>query len=322
MFLENFFCILSPALAGCKPAVKIPQIDSFAALGDFPTAALGAWFFVLSPWPMAKSEAPRAKASHLLTVTHCPFRPFKLANFAADNGFAGGNGYAVQTPCAKGRQMGQGKMHKLLACGLLVVAILAPGCTRRFFRNSADREVESILTAKNKYPFWAIENWHVYPDPRARFADPTNPDRPPMPPDDPAAFALSPNPQKPGKAGVTRVSGTGYLELLGYWDAENRRERPEPEQKPGDVKEAPGDAMPKAEARGQQEDAAVQQAYQKVEEPPTLAGACGLPGGTPSQPFLIKLEQASELALINSREFQARREGLYLSALPVTLERF
>src|SRR5262245_10216181 len=224
MFLENFFCILSPALAGCKPAVKIPQIDSFAALGDFPTAALGAWFFVLSPWPMAKSEAPRAKASHLLTVTHCPFRPFKLANFAADNGFAGGNGYAVQTPCAKGRQMGQGKMHKLLACGLLVVAILAPGCTRRFFRNSADREVESILTAKNKYPFWAIENWHVYPDPRARFADPTNPDRPPMPPDDEAARELGPNPQRPPRrAGTPRIEGTGYIDLLAMWDAQNRQ---------------------------------------------------------------------------------------------------
>ncbi len=39
-------------------------------------------------------------------------------------------------------------------------------------------------------------------------------------------------------------------------------------------------------------------------------------------PFLINMEQSVELAIINSREFQARREALYLAALPVTQERF
>ena len=37
---------------------------------------------------------------------------------------------------------------------------------------------------------------------------------------------------------------------------------------------------------------------------------------------MITLDQACELALINSREFQDRREDLYLAALPVTLQRF
>ena len=36
----------------------------------------------------------------------------------------------------------------------------------------------------------------------------------------------------------------------------------------------------------------------------------------------ITLDQAVELGLINAREFQDRREDLYLAALPVTLERF
>ena len=40
------------------------------------------------------------------------------------------------------------------------------------------------------------------------------------------------------------------------------------------------------------------------------------------QGFRIKYDQAVELGLINSREFQDRREDLYLTALPVTLERF
>src|SRR5207302_1430472 len=40
------------------------------------------------------------------------------------------------------------------------------------------------------------------------------------------------------------------------------------------------------------------------------------------RPYLINLEQAAELGLVNSREFQDRREDLFLTALPVTLERF
>ena len=44
-----------------------------------------------------------------------------------------------------------------------------------------------------------------------------------MPPDDPAARDMAPNPQKPPKkAGVALVQGTGYLDLLANWDALNR----------------------------------------------------------------------------------------------------
>ena len=99
------------------------------------------------------------------------------------------------------------------------------GCTRNFFRKQADEEVSEVLAQKDKYPDWAIENWHVYPDPRARFADTDNPDFPPKPPDDPASYAMAPNPQKPGKAGVARSEGTGYLDLIAKWDKENRERR-------------------------------------------------------------------------------------------------
>ena len=40
------------------------------------------------------------------------------------------------------------------------------------------------------------------------------------------------------------------------------------------------------------------------------------------QGYRLRLEQAVGLGLINSREFQDRREDLYLAALPVTLSRF
>src|SRR5439155_4553945 len=99
------------------------------------------------------------------------------------------------------------------------------GCTRRFYRDRADLEVSEVLAQKDHYQPWLLEEFHVYPDRRARFADPTNPDRPPMPPDDPAAHDSAPNPQKPGKAGIAQVEGGGYLELLAAWDAGNRQER-------------------------------------------------------------------------------------------------
>src|SRR5262245_58245622 len=111
---------------------------------------------------------------------------------------------------------------KLLA---LIVAVSAlTGCTRRFFRNASDRDVEGLLAEKNQFEPWQIEDWHVYPGPRARFADPSNPDRPPMPPDDPAARMLSPNPQRPRRAGIALMEGTGYVHLLAAWDTMNRAE--------------------------------------------------------------------------------------------------
>lgn len=118
---------------------------------------------------------------------------------------------------------------------LLLVAVLlaaGTGCTRKFFREKADKDVTGVLTQKNVFPDWKIENWHVYPDPRARFAMNGNPDRPPFPPDDYAARVLSPNPQRPTKKdGVGRYEGTGYLDVLAEWDGVNRASEPPPEPK-------------------------------------------------------------------------------------------
>src|SRR5262249_8573991 len=49
---------------------------------------------------------------------------------------------------------------------------------------------------------------------------------------------------------------------------------------------------------------------------------CSDPSQRPRQPYRITLDQSVELGGINSREFQDRREDLYLTALPVTAERF
>src|SRR5262245_59426297 len=114
---------------------------------------------------------------------------------------------------------------KRVLVAMAIAATFASGVSgcRSFARRCADKEVAQVLGEKDRNPDWKVENYHIYADPRARFSDPTNPDRPPMPPDDPAARNLSPNPQKPPhKAGVALVQGDGYLRLLAEWDTQNR----------------------------------------------------------------------------------------------------
>jgi hypothetical protein len=192
--------------------------------------------------------------------------------------------------------------RKRLLWLLAIVGLVAGlhGCTRNFYRKSADREVNDILAEKDRYGPWKIEQFHVYPDPRARFADPTNPDRPAAPPDDDAAFKLAPHPQGPGFAGVGTVEGTGYLDAIKTWDNDNRAERTEAE---GGTK--PDDAAPVGPG-------ARRGALQELFDGPL----------TGQQGFLLTLDQSVELGLINSREFQTIREDLYLAALPVTQQRF
>src|SRR5437899_1621015 len=157
------------------------------------------------------------------------------------------------------RKLGrQEKAVVLWLCFLLAAGFaLGPtGCTRHFFRERADKEVSAVLAEKDKYPDWAIEQFHVYSDPHARFADPTNPDRPPMPPDDPAAYDLSPNPQKPGHAGIARVEGTGYLDLIAQWDRENREKLAQRE-----AEERKENAPPAGDQKGGAEAASASASY-------------------------------------------------------------
>jgi hypothetical protein len=239
-------------------------------------------------------------------------------------------------------------LNLALAAGLLAES---SGCTRRYYREDADKEVGEILAQKDKYPDWKIENWWVYPDPRSRFADPTNPDRPPKPPDDPAAYALAPNPQKPGHAGVERLEGNGYLDLIAQWDRENRERRAKQEAAEKPSIEPPVSGGPEGGQEEQEAEADPQAPASGEQQPPVPGAAPGsMPAAgadpypitaIPSQrdaiaeakerstldisgrpAYLLSLDQAAELAMFNSRQYQDQREDLYLAALPVALERF
>jgi len=240
------------------------------------------------------------------------------------------------------RSLWRPSLHLALATGLL-----APlgGCTRYFFRKQADKEVSEVLGNKDKYAAWKIDNWHIYPDPRARFAEVGCPDRPAKPPDDPAAYDMSPNPQHPYKAGVARMEGTGYLNLIAMWDKENRerktreaeeekkKEEPPTAAENGDKAKTPPGAEPKPGPATEQPAAASKegapgtgnvQTSAEYAPPDAIAEAKerSLLDITDRPGYLLTLDQAAELAMFNSREYQDQRENLYLAALPVTQQRF
>ena len=158
-------------------------------------------------------------------------------------------------------------LNLALATGLLAGSA---GCTRRYYREQTDKDVSEILANKDKYEDWKIENWWVYPHPLSRFADSSNPDRPPMPPDDPAAYTLSPNPQHPPHAGIKCTEGTGYLDLIAQWDHENREQRERQEAQEKASVEPP---LPPAPAGGLEE----QEAEAQPPAPPPPEQACAAP---------------------------------------------
>lgn len=209
------------------------------------------------------------------------------------------------------------------AAALGAVAIQS-GCSRRFYRNQVDKDVDSVIAGKDHYPAWKIEELNYYPDPRSRFASPGKQDRPPMPPDDPASVMEAPRPQRPGKSGLEYLEGAGYLELLGNWDIENRAELKLRKKKDTSLaSEDESGTSRRGSGYGSDTWQSDSQLAEALGQQPGAIDIRGEKESPQAQPaFRINLEQASELGLINSREFQTKREDVYLAALPVTSERF
>ncbi len=95
------------------------------------------------------------------------------------------------------------------AWGLL---LLVPACSRGHYREDADREVTRLVAEKSDDPRWAMKKFSVTMDPRSRYYDPTDPDFPPMPPDDPASHQLMV--RVDGKKGYPHWEDHGVLEVL------------------------------------------------------------------------------------------------------------
>ncbi len=71
---------------------------------------------------------------------------------------------------------------------LLVFLLVAVcGCSRTEHRFRADREAYDAIAERNTDPRWHADDYSIEIDPRSRYFDPCDPDRPPMPQDDPAS---------------------------------------------------------------------------------------------------------------------------------------
>lgn len=73
----------------------------------------------------------------------------------------------------------------MLIAGLFLFAV--SGCSRNFWRTQADFDTYNELLKKTADPRWDLPRLTTEADPRSRLYDPYQPDRPPLPPDDPAA---------------------------------------------------------------------------------------------------------------------------------------
>ncbi|HEX4129682.1 MAG TPA: TolC family protein [Pirellulales bacterium] len=70
---------------------------------------------------------------------------------------------------------------------LVLLAVLAAGCSRTRYRLNADREGRELIDEHSNDPRWTVRNFNLNYDPRSRYFEPNNQDHIPMPPDDPAA---------------------------------------------------------------------------------------------------------------------------------------
>jgi outer membrane protein TolC len=73
------------------------------------------------------------------------------------------------------------------AAGLVVLLFCAAGCSRTWYRLDADAETYRAVDEKLSDPRWQLPEQGLDRPVESRLHDSTNPDRPPMPPDDPAA---------------------------------------------------------------------------------------------------------------------------------------
>lgn len=213
----------------------------------------------------------------------------------------------------------------LLTAGLL---LSSGGCTRRFFQRRADSEVDNILYTKDKYAQWKLSDYFVWPHPLSRFADPTDWNRPPMPPDDPAAWDLSPHPQRPIFRGHAYWQGTGYLDLMAKWDKENRARHDEEQKKKTPVEEEgeepllPGETKTFEQRMAEIETQINRELNSATTTTKALPEDFGAGQNQKSNAFLLNMDQIAQLGFLNSREFQTQREELYLTALSLTAQRF
>lgn len=179
-----------------------------------------------------------------------------------------------------------------------MLLILASGCSRNFWRTQADFDALNLLENKQFDPRWDIPRTTVDADPRSRFYDPYNLDFEPLPPDDPAANQYM--------LGVFGMRGYKSWHKFGEsMSVENPQW---------------------LAAFGLQPDTFhdIFRATDGITDVPVESLSTPEIDAQRLRPTIedLTLQQAIELASINSRDYQTQLENLFLSALQLSLDQF
>ncbi|MDR3636215.1 MAG: TolC family protein [Isosphaeraceae bacterium] len=186
-------------------------------------------------------------------------------------------------------------------CRLALVATflvaVQGGCTREFFRNWANQDVSEAVYEKSRDPRWRLDMFSIEPPAMSRFADPTDQDSPPAPPDDRATEALGPVPQWSDTRLLVPLEGTGYLDLLDRGPRYESPPRPIPPPTP--IPAPPNTPAPFAPPTGPgpgRNSGTGTPGMSPIPVPATPPASAPLPGATPPQAAGIKRDTGLRLA--------------------------
>ncbi len=237
----------------------------------------------------------------------------------------------------------------VLAGLLIFTAACCTGCGRRHYLRQADRETYSTLAQKTEGAPWTPPaNFSVFPDPRARFADPTDPAFPRLPPVGPRLYksgfvddvvhsksadneddsaetweevdpASSRQLVPPRPSDFTHVRPasweTDQEEEPAISDEDLEEDRHDEGLKVVPVARSDWEALPESCRRWMLEFESVRREFESTyQRPPRPEERIDAPR--------LTLPMILELSLIHSREYQTRKETLYRAALQLTLDRY
>jgi len=208
-------------------------------------------------------------------------------------------------------------LRSFVRCAIALAAI-AGGCSRAQYRERADREAYALLAQKTAGTPWNLPpGFTIEPDRRSRLHDPGDPDHPALPDPGPALYAYEPPlaagepPKAEPPAAKADASAADPPESGSAREGRSRsvalRLQPIPK--------AYWEALPPGCFSRMVEFESVRDEYRRPfhADPPAES--------RDASPRL-GLEEVIDLALLNSREYQAQKEALYRTALALSRERF
>ncbi|MDG2383837.1 MAG: hypothetical protein P8N76_19345 [Pirellulaceae bacterium] len=250
------------------------------------------------------------------------------------------------------------QLRWLIVISLLVV-MTESGCTRRQYRLRADADATTLLDEKSGGTPWQLPAaYSVYPSPGSRLADPTNPDRPVLPPPGPVLYQSRPisaddsiSPDALGPGDIPRLLGRS-IQATKSLASLRRLPRTEawPEPVVGEVRLAsalelvqPPEPLPltvvdEVELEQQQETTDVQpipaeywdalptNCLQRMNEFKSVRAEYRQEFNTSPESAShgpkLNLSEIVDLGRLNSRAYQTEKETLYVAALGVSLDRY